>query len=576
MNLFLDYQIKIFLTLKDLEKKKLIIIPKDLKNITVELPPKNQKADISCNAAMVLAKANNISPVNLAENIKKHLMLKFKEFKKIEIAGPGFLNIFFHLSYWQKYLSNIIKFDSKYGTSKKSLKKKYNIEFVSANPTGPLHVGHCRGAIIGDALSNLLSFNGNKVTKEYYVNDHGNQIKNFVSSVYYRIVEILKNKPFPSDANLYPGDYIITIAKNIIKKKSIKNFDNFKKIYKRLSAESLKHSMYLIKDNLNLLGVKHNNFVYESKLIDNKSVLKVVKKLKKENFIYEGKLSAPKGEETKNWKNRSQLLFKSTVFGDDSDRALQKEDGSWTYFAGDMAYHSNKISRNFDVLINILGADHSGYTKRITSATKAISKNKVDLICKVSQLVKLYKKGEPFKMSKRKGDYVTVKDLVHEVGKDVTRFMMLNRSNDVELDFDFEKVTEKSKDNPVFYVQYAYARINSIFRLLKLNLKHKIKIKNDDFFLNEYEIEILKKISEWPKCVELSSLKLEPHRIPFYLYELVTLFHSYWNMGKENKEFRFISDDGKLNYSRIALLQSLSIVIKNAMTILGVSTPSKM
>ena len=439
-----------------------------------------------------------------------------------------------------------------------------------------MHVGHCRGAIIGDALSNLLSFNGNKVTKEYYVNDHGNQIKNFVSSVYYRIVEILKNKPFPSDANLYPGDYIITIAKNIIKKKSIKNFDNFKKIYKRLSAESLKHSMYLIKDNLNLLGVKHNNFVYESKLIDNKSVLKVVKKLKKENFIYEGKLSAPKGEETKNWKNRSQLLFKSTVFGDDSDRALQKEDGSWTYFAGDMAYHSNKISRNFDVLINILGADHSGYTKRITSATKAISKNKVDLICKVSQLVKLYKKGEPFKMSKRKGDYVTVKDLVHEVGKDVTRFMMLNRSNDVELDFDFEKVTEKSKDNPVFYVQYAYARINSIFRLLKLNLKHKIKIKNDDFFLNEYEIEILKKISEWPKCVELSSLKLEPHRIPFYLYELVTLFHSYWNMGKENKEFRFISDDGKLNYSRIALLQSLSIVIKNAMTILGVSTPSKM
>ena len=575
MNLLLHYQKKIFNSLKNLEKKKLIQISLQLKRFTVELPPKNHKADISCNAAMILAKVNKTSPIKLGEILKKHLLSNFKEFKSIEIAGPGFLNICFNISFWKEYLTKIIKSDSKYG-SNTTLKKKYNIEFVSANPTGPLHVGHCRGAVLGDVLSNLLSFNGNKVTKEYYVNDYGEQIKSFVSSVYYRILEITENKTFPNDKNLYPGNYIIDIAKRVIKSKAIKDFTNLEKIYKKLYSESLKHSMQLIKGNLNLLGVKHNNFVYESKLINNKTVSKVVKKLKKENYIYEGKLDIPKGEQTKNWKIRNQLLFKSTLFGDDTDRALQKADGAWTYFAGDMAYHSHKISRKFDVLINILGADHAGYTKRIISATKAISKNKVNLVCKVSQLVKLFKNGKPFKMSKRKGDYITVEDLIKEVGKDSTRFMMLNRSNDVELDFDFEKVTEKSKDNPVFYVQYAYSRINSIFRLLKLDLRSRIKLDNKKFTLNRYEIEILKKISEWPKCVELSSSRLEPHRIPFYLYELVTLFHSYWNLGKDNKEFRFVSKHNNINNSRLVVLQALSIVIKNGMLILGVSAPSSM
>ena len=575
MNLFSDYQKKIFNSLKKLEKKKLIQISSQLIRFTVELPPKNQKADLSCNAAMVLAKVNNTSPVQLAEIIKKHLLLNFDEFKSIEIAGPGFINIYFHISFWKEYLTKVVKLDSKFGCSK-ILRKKYNIEFVSANPTGPLHVGHCRGAILGDTLSNLLSFNGNNVTKEYYVNDYGVQIKNFVSSVYCRILEIIKGQPFPKDKDLYPGDYIINIAKKIIKNKSIKSFDNFDKIYAKLSLESLKYSIQLITNNLILLGIKHDNFVYESKLINKKMVSKIVKKLKNKNYIYRGKLESPKGEQNINWKRRDLLLFKSTLFGDDSDRALQKADGTWTYFAADMAYHAHKISRKFDVLINILGADHAGYTKRITSATKAISNNKVNLICKVSQLVKLFKKGEPFKMSKRTGDYITVDDLIKEVGKDSTRFMMLSRSNDVELDFDFEKVTEKSKDNPVFYVQYAYARINSIFRSLKLSLKTKIKLDNKKFTLNEYEIEILKKISEWPKCVELSSNKLEPHRIPFYLYELVSLFHSYWNLGNDNKEFRFVSDSDVQNTSRLVLLQSLSIVIKNGMSILGVSTPTSM
>jgi len=573
MNLLSYYQEKIFSCLKNLEKKKLIQISSELKKISVELPPKNHKADISCNAAMILAKFNNVPPIELGKILKKYLLSNFDEFKSIEIAGPGFLNISFNISFWKEYLTKIIKLDSKYG-SNTDLKKKYNIEFVSANPTGPLHVGHCRGAILGDVLSNLLIFNGNKVTKEYYVNDYGEQIKVFVSSVYYRILEIIDNKTFPNDKNLYPGDYIIDIAKRIIRSKSIKDYTNLEKIYKRLCSESLIHSMELIKSNLSLLGIKHNNFVYESKLIKDNEVSKIVKKLKKENYIYEGTLDIPKGEQTKDWKIRNQLLFKSTLFGDDTDRPLQKADGTWTYFAGDMAYHSNKISRKFDILINILGADHAGYIKRIISASNAISKNKINLICKVSQLVKLFKDGKPFKMSKRKGDYITVEDLVKEVGKDSTRFMMLNRSNDVELDFDFEKVTEKSKDNPVFYVQYAYARINSIFRLLKLDLRSKIKLNNKDFTLNRYEIEILKKISEWPKCVELSSTRLEPHRIPFYLYELVSLFHSYWNLGKDNKEFRFV--DNNINNYRLVVLQALSIVIRNGMLILGVSTPSSM
>jgi arginyl-tRNA synthetase len=574
MNLFLEYQKKIIRSLKNLEKKKIILIPSNF-NITVELPPKNHKADISCNAAMLLAKINNKTPIDIGVVIKKYLKLNFKEFQSVDIAGPGFLNITFNISFWNDYLTKVIKLDSKYG-SNNNKKKKYNIEFVSANPTGPLHVGHCRGAILGDTLSNLLIFNGNKVTKEYYVNDYGGQIKNFVSSVYYRILEIIEKKPFPKNENLYPGDYIIDIAKKIIKKKTIKNFSNFKKIYKKLSDESLKLSIKLITENLFLLGVKHDKFVYESNLIKKKMVTKIVKKLEKKKYIYKGKLSAPKGELTDEWKERNQLLFKSTLFGDDIDRPIQKADGTWTYFAGDMAYHSNKVSRKFEVLINILGADHSGYIKRITAATKAISNNKVNLICKVSQLVKLFKNGEPFKMSKRKGDYITVEDLIKEVGKDSTRFMMLSRSNEVELEFDFQKVTEKSKDNPVFYVQYAYARINSIFRLLKLNLKSKINIDSNMPNLNYHEIEILKKIAEWPKCVELTSNKLEPHRIPFYLYELASLFHAYWNLGNVNKEFRFISDDNKLNNYRLLLLQALAIVIRNGMSLLGVSSPKSM
>ena len=575
MNLFSNYQKRFLHYLKSLEKKKIIDLPNHLKNLTVELPPKGHKADMSCNVAMILAKFNQKTPLDLANILKKNFLENFKEFEKIDVAKPGFLNINFKIDFWKNHLFKIIQSDANYG-SNRNLQQKYNIEFVSANPTGPLHVGHCRGAILGDALSNLLKFNGHLVTKEYYVNDYGNQIKTFVLSVYHRILEITEEKIFPSNKDLYPGDYIIDIAKKIVEEKNIKDFKNFNKVYEKLAKESLKFSIELIKNNLDNLGVKHDSFVYESELIKNEFVSKTIKKLQKDNYVYKGKLEPPKGELSKDWKTRDQLLFNSTKFGDDTDRALQKEDKTWTYFASDIAYHAHKINRNFDILVNILGSDHAGYIKRITSAVRAISKNKINLVCKVSQLVKLFKKGEPFKMSKRKGDYITVEDLIKEVGRDSVRFMMLNRSNDVELNFDFEKVTEKSKDNPVFYVQYAYARINSIFRALKLDIENDIKLVNEDFTLNHYEIEILKKISEWPRCVEISSFKFEPHRIPFYLYDLVTLFHSYWNLGTEKKEFRFVLKNNSVNNSRLLLLQALFIVIRNGMSILGVSTPKSM
>jgi len=332
----------------------------------------------------------------------------------------------------------------------------------------------------------------------------------------------------------------------------------------------------LIKQNLKNLGIFHDKFMSETEIVQNKEVEKVINKLKDKNLVYQGKIKAPKSEVDKNWVEREQLLFKSTNFGDDKDRALQKSDKSWTYFASDVAYHNNKLDRNFDKLVNILGADHSGYIKRITSVVEALSGSKNKLSCKVSQLVKLIKDDKPFKMSKRKGDYITVEDLISEVGKDATRFIMLNRSSDVELDFDFTKVKEKSKDNPLYYVQYCYARISSVFRHLELDINKDLNITNFDFKYTDAEIKILKKISEWPKCIDVASTRMEPHRIPVYLYELSSEFHSYWNMGKADETKRFINDKKKIDNEKLIFLKVISNVIKSGMNIVGVNTPEKM
>ena len=577
MNIFDIYSEKIKTLVKNLSKQNLIEIPDSLNGINVDLPPEKFDCDISTNVAMVLSKSNKKPPIDLAKQLSELIKKNDKDISSIDVAKPGFINIKFNKSFWNNFLKEIIINQKEFGVNKKQKKKTYLVEFVSANPTGPLHVGHCRGAVIGDVISNILIFNQNKVIKEYYVNDYGNQIINFTKSVYFRIREILNNEKFPSDnPDLYPGDYLIDIAKNIISQKKKIKFDNFENISNELTKLSIEQSLKMIKLNLKILGINHDNFASETEIVNNNEVQSVVDQLEKDKFVYKGKINAPEGEDKTDWIEREQLLFRSTDFGDDKDRALQKSDKSWTYFASDVAYHNNKLKRKFDILINILGADHAGYIKRITSAVEALSGEKNKLICKVSQLVKLIKDGKPFKMSKRKGDYITVHDLVNEVGKDATRFIMLNRSGDAELDFDFTKVKEKSRDNPLYYVQYCYARISSVFRNINKKISEEIKIKNYDFSYSNDEIKIIKKISQWPKCIELSSSKLEPHRVPVYLYELASDFHSYWNLGKDNEDKRFIDKDNKVSDEKIVLLKTVSNVIKSGMDIIGVDAPEKM
>ncbi len=577
MNIFNDYLEKIKETILNLSQKGKLILPDQLDGITAEIPPSKFNSDISTNVAMVLSKINKKTPADLAQILSEALKENDKLIENISIVKPGFINISFKPIFWTNFISEILKNSQTFGINLKEKKNNYLIEFVSANPTGPLHVGHCRGAILGDVIANILLFNKHKVTKEYYVNDYGNQILNFTKSVYFRIREIKLNEPFPIDnEDLYPGDYLIDFAKNILVSYKDIDLKNFDKISEKLTILSIEEALKLIKQNLNSLGIVHDNFVSEKKLVINQEVKKVIDHLKKDNFIYKGKIKAPTGENTNDWTEREQLLFRSTDFGDDKDRALQKSDGSWTYFASDVAYHKNKLDRKFDYLINILGADHTGYIKRISSSVEALSKSKDKLICKTSQLVKLIKDKKPFKMSKRKGDYITVNDLIKEVGKDATRFIMLNRSSDVELDFDFNNVIEKSKDNPLYYVQYCYARISSVFRHLEKDLNSKIEISNYKFEYSKDEINILKKISEWPKCIDISSTKLEPHRIPVYLYDLASLFHSYWNLGKDNPEKRFINENKKIDDDKLILLKAISNTIKTGMNILGVSVPDKM
>ena len=574
MNIFDKFSKEIKNLISDNKENLKIKKTNNFENVVVENPPTEFNFDLSTNISLILGRVNKIDPKVLASEIKILLQNEIKSFDKIEIAGPGFLNIKLSNKTLKIISNKILNKNQFYGSSESN--NSYNVEFVSANPTGPMHVGHCRGAIYGDVLSNLLKFNGNKVVKEYYINDYGNQIINFTKSVFLRIREIKFQEKFISTKDLYPGDYIIDIAKKIIEDNIKINYNDFNESFDYLSKESLKHSMNLIKSDLSKLGIQHDIFVSEKKIVKNNLVDKAVDFLTNNKLIVEGYLEPPKGTNSKNWKKVKRLIFKSTLYGDDADRALQKNDGSWTYFANDVAYHSDKVSRNFDFLVNILGADHTGYIKRITAAVSALSKNKTKLDCRVCQLVKLFKNGKPYKMSKRSGDFISASDLLNEVDRDSVRFMMLNRSNDVELDFDFDKVLEKNKDNPVFYVQYCYARINSLFRTLKMNLNEPLKDNDKDFNLNKYETKILRKVFDWPKIIDASARKYEPHRIPFYLYDLATLFHSYWSKGNEKDEYKFIINGKPNNLNTLIIIKLLATVIENGMKILGVSLPKKM
>ena len=575
MNIFDYYHSSLLNGLKKFEKKGAIKIPEKTNSISVEVPPDKFDADISTNVCMVLSGINKSKPKDIYENYVSKLLSKDDNLENFEIVNPGFVNLKFKKKFWNSFLEKIVQL-KKYGSNKNEKTRKYLVEFVSANPTGPLHVGHCRGAVFGDVLSNLLKFNNHNVTKEYYINDHGNQITNFTNSVFYRILELKNKKKFPDDENLYPGEYIKEIAQNIISNSKIDKFDELKPIFEELQKLCIENSLLIIKSNLKKIGIVHDNFVSEKSIIGNKEVEKALKKLKEQDLVFEGKIEAPQGEKKKISETRNQLLFRSTEFGDDKDRPLKKGDDSWTYFAGDLAYHNNKISRNFDILINILGADHAGYIKRISSVVDALSKNKQKIECKVTQLVKLIKDNKPFKMSKRKGDYITLEDLINEVGKDAARFIMLSRVSDVELEFDFEKVKLKSKDNPLYYVQYSYARICSIFSNSKTPINNDYKNLDKNFEFNDEEIKIIRKLSEWPKCIETSINKLEPHRLTTYLYQLASIFHSYWNMGRDSEDFRFLDKDKKIDTNKAVLLNCILLVIKNGMEIIGVDTPENM
>jgi arginyl-tRNA synthetase len=573
MNIFTDYKIKLNAFFKNLENNNIIKLPKKFDNFSVEIPKIKAHGDFSTNAPMIFAKENNLNPIILANIIKKELEGKFSEIVKIEVAKPGFLNFFFNNHFWYNFLKST---DANFGKDQSSDSKKILIEYVSANPTGPLHVGHCRGAVFGDILANLLSFVGNKVVKEYYINDYGNQINQFVKSVYFRILEIKNNSLFPNDQDLYPGEYVVDIAKSILKKNKFSNFDNYDLIFNDLKNLCIEEAMNLIKNDLRKLGIVHDNFVSENYIVNQNLVEKALNILKEKNYVYEGVLEKPKGNEIDDWEPRKQILFQSTKFGDDTDRALKKSDGTWTYFANDVAYHLNKIERKFDLLINVLGADHAGYLKRQSSCVSALSENKQQIISKVCQLVKLFKSGNQLKMSKRAGDFITASDLISEVGKDSVRFMMIYRSNDSQLDFDFDLVTDHSKENPVFYVQYAHARICSLFRKNKYEINNE-KTLNLDFLNQEIEIDIIKKIAEWPKCLELSAYHLEPHRVPFYLYELASLFHTYWNSGNENDNLKILNENQpELQTSRLFLIKKIQLVLKSGLDILNVTAPVEM
>ena len=542
--------------------------------VVVERPKKQHQGDFSTNVAMVLAKAFSSNPREVGELIRSRLREE-EIVESVSLDGPGFLNITINLEFWNSLISEIMSNKNLYGKFDFGQGRKANLEFVSANPTGPLHLGHVRGAVFGDALSRLLEFVGFQVTKEYYVNDGGVQIGVLVRTVYYRYLQKLgEDIDLPDDS--YPGDYLLPLAENLIDKfgKKLKNIEEFErdKIIRELSVE---YMMKVIKSDLKSLNIEMDNFFSEQTMINSNAIENSINNLKDKGLIYTGIIEAPKGKTYTNWQAREQLLFKSTEFGDDIDRPIKKSDGSWTYFAPDMAYHADKLKRGFDVVIDILGADHSGYVSRLEAVIKAFAEKKVEFEVKLVQLVKLIKNKKVLKMSKRAGDYVLIQDLLEEVSSDVIRFVMLSRNNDVPLDFDIDLMLSKSKDNPVFYVNYAHARIVSVLkRAAELKMwpitgEEDLEKRTTPFIENE--LTLVKKLSEWPNVVKQSAKFHEPHRIAFYLNEVASSFHSLYQSSNAYGQYRFIVEDSPdLCTTRLVLASCTQIVIKNGLYLLGI------
>ena len=580
MNLFTHVREILIEVLKELSAQSVLPIDTDFSNITVEPPKDSRHGDMSTNAAMVLSKSVEVKPRELAQIISEALSPK-EIISSVDIAGPGFINITLSNFSWHGLLSTVLMSGVNFGKSGMGSSQKVNVEFVSANPTGPLHVGHTRGAVFGDALANLLAYSGYDVTREYYINDGGSQVDVLARSIFLRYQEAF-GKEVVFQEGTYPGDYLIPIAKALKEKVGDlylnKPEDNWLPELRNFAVEAM---MNLIRSDLDLLGIEMDTFFSEKSLYGGGKIEAALDRLRDNGLIYKGVLEPPKGKKTDDWEPREQTLFKSTEHGDDVDRPVLKSDGSWTYFAPDIAYHFDKISRGFDILIDVFGADHGGYVKRMKAAVSALSSGEVPLDIKLCQLVKLYQNGEPFKMSKRAGNFVMLRDLVEQVGPDVTRFVMLTRKNDAALDFDFQKVLEQSRENPVFYVQYAHARIKSVIRKAEA-----LNVDTSDYALSEAnlsslthasELSLIKKLAEWPRIVELSARLYEPHRLAFYLFDLSSELHSHWGKGGENPHLRFLqSDDMTITKSKIALARAVSIVISSGLAILGVQPAEKM
>ena len=579
MDVFAGFHGRVLAAVQQLKHDGVVPHDASTEGITLEPPKDASHGDFATNAAMVLAKAASQPPRALAKRLAP-LIAADPLIEKVEIAGPGFINLTLSRAFWPSVLRMLLEQGEDYGRSAIGKSAPVNVEYVSANPTGPMHVGHCRGAVFGDALANLLAFAGYDVTREYYVNDAGAQVDALARSAYLRYREALGEEIGEIPEGLYPGDYLKPVGRALADQHGTELLDMKEAQWLPIvRAAALQSMLAMIEDDLAQLGIRHDVFFSERSLSEGPrdEVAETIAELDAKGLIYKGRLPPPKGKVDEDWEDREQLLFRSTEFGDDVDRPLMKADGTYTYFAGDIAYHRDKFRRGFNTMIDVWGADHSGHIRRMKAAIAALSGGKADLDIKICQLVRLFRAGEPVKMSKRAGTFVTLRDVVDEVGAGPVRFMMLYRKNDAPLDFDFAKVLEQSRDNPVFYVQYAHARASSVLRNVRelypdLDAGERVLARADLVRLeDEAELGLIRRLAQFPRLVEAAALAHEPHRIGFYLYALAGDFHGLWNRGKDLPQLRFIYEsDRELTRARISLVAATKRVLALGMGILGV------
>ena len=580
MNLFADMRVAVLAALDELVADGVLPAGLPYGNVTVDPPRDAAHGDMATNAAMVLKKPANMQPRAIADALVGKLAAS-PLVAVAEVAGPGFINLRLADGVWQSVVPAALADPGGFGRSQLGAGVKVNVEYVSANPTGPLHVGHTRGAVFGDALASLLAFTGHDVTREYYINDGGAQVDVLARSVYLRYLEA-HGQDVAFEDGTYPGDYLIAVGQALKDKVGDDYLGKGEQYWLADVREFATDAMLtLIKDDLAALGITMDVFYSEKSLYGTGQIDAAIDDLRGKGLIYEGVLEPPKGKKPEDWEPREQTLFKSTDHGDDVDRPIMKSDGSWTYFAPDIAYHYDKVQRGYGQLIDIFGADHGGYVKRMKAAVSALSNGQTPLDIKLTQLVKLYKNGEPFKMSKRAGTFVTLRDLVDQVGPDATRFVMLTRKNDAPLDFDFDKVLEHSKENPVFYVQYAHARICSVMRKaadLGMDVSDANLATADwGHIASGAEAAVCAKLNEFSRLVDTAAKSNEPHRVAFYLYELSSEFHALWNKGKDDASLKFLQEDAPdASLAKIALIRAVAIVISAGLSILGVKPAQEM